>query len=126
MRFLAFLLLGTLLFGFAFPAFILIFGFFALVILAVIIFSALRGGSFRVYTNKGFDPFRQRRESPPDDPEVLEPPDDGQYGEEPQYEEPEEEEGQTDEDSGEVVDLPPSALHKDDGEEHQDGSQRPD
>ena len=60
------------------------------------------------------------------DAAVLEPPDDGQYGEEPQYEEPEEEEGQTDEDSGEVVELPPSALHKDDGEEHQDGSQRPD
>ena len=120
MRFLAFLLLGTIIFGFAFPAFILLFGFFAFVIKAAIVISALRGGSFRVYTNRDFG---QRRQSPPDDPEVLEPHED-QYSDEPEYEEPREEEGQTDEDDGEVVELPASALHKDDEEDKQDDARQ--
>ena len=119
MRFLAFLLLGTLLFGFAFPAFILIFGFFALVIIAAIIIGALRGGTFHVYTNKDFS---QRRESPPDDPEVLN--SDEQPFDDDQQEAPREEEGQTDEDDGEVVELPASALHKDDEGENQGDSKQ--
>jgi hypothetical protein len=119
MRFLIFLLLGTLIFGFAFPAFLLIFGFFALVIIAAIIIGALRGGTFHVYTNRDFD---QRRESPPDDPEVLN--SDEQPFDNDQYEAPREEEGQTDEDDGEVVELPASALHKDDGEENKDESKQ--
>ena len=45
MRFLIFLLLGTLIFGFAFPAMLLFIGLFGVMLLALIIFNMLRGGS---------------------------------------------------------------------------------
>lgn len=111
MRFLAFLLLGTLIFGFAFPAFILFVGLFAMILVGVLAYNAMRGGTFRVYTNRGGgyqrNPFGARRESPPEDPEVI-----GEdAGSRANYAEPE---GQPDEQDGEVVELPASALRKDD------------
>lgn len=57
MRFLLFLLIGTLIFGFAFPAMIFIIGFIGLLICALILYKFLTGGpSFRVYTSRDFSP----------------------------------------------------------------------
>lgn len=109
MRFLIFLLLGTMIFGFAFPAFIFFVGLFAMILIAVLVFSAMRGGTFRIYSNRSGqerNPFNTKRESPPDDPEVI--------GEETgNYTNYPEQEGQTDDQDGEVVELPASALRKD-------------
>ena len=46
MRFLIFLLLGTLVFGFAFPAMIMFLGLIAIAVFAMIIYNLLRGGSY--------------------------------------------------------------------------------
>lgn len=114
MRFLLFLLLGTLLFGFAFPAFILIVGLIALVVLALIFisfFTGAFGGRTVIYTSKrDFDPFagRQQKEHPADDPEVIgkaaypEENDAADFGEDAE---------------GEVVELPATALRKEEDEE---------
>ena len=78
MRFLLFLLIGTLIFGFAFPAMIFIIGFIGLLICAVIVYKFLTGGqSFRVYTSRDFSPpedegpSSRRMVYTEDDPEVV-------------------------------------------------------
>jgi hypothetical protein len=111
MRILAFLLIGTLLFGLAFPAAILFVALLVFIIFAVGIFALVRGGSFTVY--------RGGREQPPYDRR-------GQTGsghgsernQQPPVMHPEEidviEFGEDAE--GEIVELPASALRKDDDE----------
>lgn len=55
MRFLLFLLLGTLIFGMAFPAMIAFIGLFGILLVAVMLFRIFRGGSgFTVYTSRGY------------------------------------------------------------------------
>ena len=58
MKLLIFLLIGTLIFGFAFPAIILIAGLVGIVLFVLIIAGLLRGNGVRVYTSKNYDPFR--------------------------------------------------------------------
>ncbi|MCE5201468.1 MAG: hypothetical protein LLF78_03015 [Synergistaceae bacterium] len=114
MRLLALLLLGTLIFGFAFPAAIMLIGLFGLLIFAAMIFGLLRGATFSIYTNrKGHDPFAagSRPESTPDNPEIIDAPESAYY--EPSQEpiDPD------DEAEGEVVELPATALRKEESED---------
>lgn len=116
MRFLLFLLIGMLLFGFAFPAFLLIAALAIFVIMGLIVYSMLSGGSFHVYRmGQNHDPFSQRRDAPPDNPEIIEPPQDDEdvYADvsATQHAETIEDEEEAD---GEIVELPASALHKED------------
>lgn len=119
MRLLLFLLLGTLIFGVAFPAFILI-AVFILFILAIILVIAFLKGVFGgqnviIYKNgrrvDGFGKKNNRRHTA-DDPEIItrrgypENRDANDFGE---HAEPE------------IVELPPSALSKDD-EDKRNGS----
>lgn len=104
MKFLLFLLLGTLIFGFAFPAFIIFVGLFAFALFVLLVVGTLRGGRTVVYTNRDFGPFRANgQQRPPDGPEVIDEPDiaagesaSGDF-----------------EDEGEIIELPASALRKD-------------
>lgn len=110
MRLLIFLLLGTLIFGFAFPAMLLFIALFGVILLAAIVINFLRGGStFRVYTTKDFqrrggDEFEER--------EVFDSP----------FHDASEPESQSAdfEDDGEVIELPATALRKEesDGDGH--------
>lgn len=55
MRFLLLLLLGTLIFGFAFPAMLLIMGLLGILLIGLIIYRLIKGSSsFTVYTSKDF------------------------------------------------------------------------
>ena len=57
MRFLLFLLLGTLLFGFAFPAAILLIGVIGVIIVAIMLYRLLSGGSsYRAFTSRWDEP----------------------------------------------------------------------
>ena len=109
MRFLIFLLLGTLVFGFAFPAMIMFLGLIAIAVFAMIIYNLLRGGSyFKVYTNRTYDPHSARQESTSDNPEIIEETveenDSGDYVKQ----------DSGFEDEGEIVELPSTALRKED------------
>lgn len=112
MRALLFLILGTLVFGLAFPAFILIVGFFLLIFVALAIYSMITGAfggrHVIIYKNgRRVDPSAGRRNDrqTADNPEVI----DGgsrcvsddvyDFGEEAE---------------GEIVELPASALSKED------------
>lgn len=114
MPFLIFLLLGTLLFGFAFPAFILGIGLFAIIIFIAIIIGILRGGMFRVYTNRTYGPDANRYAGhTTDDSTYIGPTDDDVYP-------PKDNEGSdVFAEEGEVIELPSSALRKE-GEEKKD------
>lgn len=112
MKILVFLLIGTLIFGFAFPAIILIAGLVGIVLFALIITGLLRGNGVRVYTSsKSYDPFRGGSYSK-NDPEVIDTTDESWddssnfAGSEPV--DPDEEQ------EGEIVELPATALRKED------------
>lgn len=112
MRFLLFLLLGTLVFGFAFPAFILIVGLFVLILLGLILFSfvtgAFGGRNVTIYTTKRtFDPYAGRQEqNHPGDPEV--------FGGTKSYPDESDTIDFGEDAEAEVVELPASALRKED------------
>lgn len=111
MKLLVFLLIGTLIFGFAFPAIILIAGLVGIVLFALIIAGLLRGNGVRVYTSKSNDPFSggTYRKS---NSEVIDTTDESWdehsnfAGREPA--DPDEEQ------EGEIVELPATALRKED------------
>lgn len=111
MRFLIFLLLGTLIFGFAFPAMIMFLGLIAIAVFAMIIYNLVRGGSyFKVYTNRTYDPRSNRKESTSDNPEIIDEPFD-EHG----YDDADFAKQDSDfEDEGEIVELPSTALRKED------------
>ena len=110
MRFLIFLLLGTLIFGFAFPAMLLFIGLFGVMLLALIIFNMLRGGSsFRVYTTRGFEPPHREDYRSSDEQQIFNSPTDAET-EEPHQ-------SSYFEDEGEVIELPATALRKEDEKE---------
>ncbi|MEA4872716.1 MAG: hypothetical protein VB076_07900 [Synergistaceae bacterium] len=111
MRLLVFLLIGTLIFGFAFPAIILIAGLVGIVLFALIIAGLLRGNGVRVYTSKSYDPFSggSYRKS---NSEVIDTTDESCEdhsdfaGSEPADHDEEQE--------GDIVELPATALRKED------------
>jgi len=114
MRILLFLVLGTLLFGLAFPAFILFVGFLLFVFLVIAMIGFLTGifgnRNVIIYKNgRRVDTFGGKKEEhTPDNPEVIvdkrRNKTDGSGG--------------FDEDAGsEIIELPASALSKDDAEE---------
>ena len=130
MRFLLFLLLGILIFGWAFPAMILLVGVFAIFLVGVMLWRMLRGGSsFKVYTSGDFRGCGRNDEEDEDDgtyegesvrrrvyiddgPSASRRPADG-----------DEEvinvatvEEDMEEESGEIVELPATALRPDDEE----------
>lgn len=118
MRFLLFLLIGTLIFGFAFPAMIFIIGFIGLLICAVIVYKFLTGGqSFRVYTSRDFSPpedegpSSRRMVYTEDDPEVVS---HGRRNSDAVNVAADEEEI---EEASEIIELPATALRKDDESE---------
>lgn len=118
MRFLLFLLIGTLIFGFAFPAMIFIIGFIGLLICAVIVYKFLTGGqSFRVYTSRDFSPPEDEDSSSrrmvytEDDPEVVS---HGRRNPDAVNVAADEEEI---EEASEIIELPATALRKDDESE---------
>lgn len=103
MKFLLFLLFGTLIFGFAFPAALLLVGFIGIILFGLIIAGLMRGSGVRVYTfgaggrkKSGSDTTDMFGKDPAGRHEFQ------NYGEE--YEEEGEE--------GEVIELPASALRK--------------
>ena len=107
MPFLIFLLLGTLIFGFAFPAFILLVGLFAVVLLAVMIISFFRGGTFRVYTNRPTGQYSNPYGGREPDDEYYERP----IGDDVRPNDTQETHDDFSEE-GEVIELPSSALRK--------------
>lgn len=118
MRFLLFLLIGTLIFGFAFPAMIFIIGFIGLLICVVIVYKILTGGqSFRVYTSRDFSPpedegpSSRRMVYTEDDPEVVS---HGRRNPDAVNVAADEEEI---EEASEIIELPATALRKDDESE---------
>jgi len=117
MRLLAFLLLGSLIFGLAFPAAIMLAGLFALLVFAAALFGLLRGGSFRIYTSQSAR--RHAADSKygkatPEDPEVIDVSDHRNHGNYACHDDFEEE--------GEIVELPATALRKeDDGDKNPKG-----
>ena len=118
MRFLLFLLIGTLIFGFAVPAMIFIIGFIGLLICAVIVYKFLTGGqSFRVYTSRDFSPpedegpSSRRMVYTEDDPEVVS---HGRRNPDAVNVAADEEEI---EEASEIIELPATALRKDDESE---------
>ena len=118
MRFLLFLLIGTLIFGFAFLAMIFIIGFIGLLICAVIVYKFLTGGqSFRVYTSRDFSPpedegpSSRRMVYTEDDPEVVS---HGRRNPDAVNVAADEEEI---EEASEIIELPATALRKDDESE---------
>ena len=116
MRFLLFLLIGTLIFGFAFPAMIFFIGFIGLLLCALILYKFLTGASsFRVYTSRDFsppergEPSGRRMVYTEDDPEVVShgrPRDPDAVNVAADEEEIEE--------ASEIVELPATALRRDD------------
>ncbi|HAJ93551.1 MAG TPA: hypothetical protein DCM41_01530 [Synergistaceae bacterium] len=112
MKLLVFLLIGTLIFGFAFPAVILIAGLVGIVLFALIIAGLLRGNGVRVYTSsKSYDPFRggSYRKN---DPEVIDTTDESL---DDHSDFAGSETGDPDEEQeGEIVELPATALRKED------------
>ena len=111
MKLLVFLLIGTLIFGFAFPAVILVAGLVGVVLFALIIAGLLRGGGVRVYTSGSRDQFSggaYRRTSS----EVIDTTDDD-ISDDPIFaeNEPTEMDG---EQEGEIIELPATALRKED------------
>lgn len=118
MRFLLFLLIGTLIFGFAFPAMIFIIGFIGLLICVVIVYKILTGRqSFRVYTSRDFSPpedegpSSRRMVYTEDDPEVVS---HGRRNPDAVNVAADEEEI---EEASEIIELPATALRKDDESE---------
>lgn len=110
MRFLIFLLLGTLIFGFAFPAMLLFIGLFGVIVLALIIFNMLRSGSsFRVYTSRSFESPHRENYSRSGEQQIFNSPTDAET-EEPHQ-------SSYFEDEGEVIELPATALRKEDEKE---------
>lgn len=103
MKFLIFLLLGTLIFGFAFPAALLLVGFIGIIIFGLIIAGLMRGSGIRVYTFGTGG--RKKSGSDMTDPFGGDPA--GQYGFQ-NYGPDDTEDGQ----EGEVIELPASALRK--------------
>jgi hypothetical protein len=109
MRLLAFLLIGTLIFGFAFPAAIFLVGLAGLAILALLIAGLLRGGGVKVYTAGSNGLFRNRR-GETRDPTVIDATeetmdDDSEADNQPDFDE---------ESEGEIIELPATALRKED------------
>ena len=112
MKLLIFLLIGTLIFGFAFPAIIFLAGFVGIALFVLIIAGLLRGNGVRVYTSsKSYEPFsggsyRKSRS------EVIDTTDESWddhsdfTGSEPADLDEEQE--------GEIVELPATALRKED------------
>ncbi len=112
MKLLVFLLIGTLIFGFAFPAIILIAGLLGIVLFALIITGLLRGNGVRVYTSsKSYDPFRGGSYGKSDS-EVIDTTDENWVDHSSfagsEAVDPEEEQ------EGEIVELPATALRKED------------
>jgi len=116
MRLLFLLLLGTLFFGFAFPAAIFMIGLFAAILVIIMVIGILRGGTFKVYTvgNGGFSR-EYRKNSPPDDPEVIGA-EDSENKEYNQYSE-QQATSSDDDQEGEVIELPATALRKEEEKE---------
>ena len=111
MRLLAFLLIGTLIFGFAFPAAIFLVGLAGLAILALLIAGLLRGGGGKVYTAGSNDLFRNRRNETRG-PSIIDTTEetmdsgcDFEADNQPDFDE---------ESEGEIVELPATALRKED------------
>ena len=107
MRLLVFLLIGTLIFGFAFPAVILIAGVAGIILFALIIAGLLRRGGVRVYTSRSYDPFSGRT-SERRGPEVIDTTDDDEQDNSAFND------NLDGEDEGEIVELPATALRKED------------
>ncbi len=111
MRLLAFLLIGTLIFGFAFPAAILLVGVAGIVILALIVRGLLRGGGVKVYTAGSDDLFRNRRNENRE-PEII---DLTEETMDLNYDFEVDNRSDFGEDAeGEIVELPATALRKED------------
>lgn len=111
MKLLVFLLIGTLIFGIAFPAVILIAGLVGIVLFVLIIAGLLRGGGVRVYTSGSHDPFGGRAYRRKNS-EVIDTTDENEkYTSAFVEEDPLDIEG---EEEGEIVELPASALRKED------------
>ena len=100
MRFLIFILLGTIIFGAAFPAFIVGIGIVGIIFFGVAVYLASRqnGGFFKVYTNGSFNNadrreneetvyYSETRTTVTEEPDIFE-------------------------EEGEVVELPQDALRK--------------
>jgi hypothetical protein len=111
MRLLAFLLLGTLIFGLAFPAAILIIALFAAMLIILMVIGVLRGGMFKVYTTRNYGGFGENgKDSPADNPEVIDA--DG-YGSEDSCSDSIRHQAASDEEQeGEIIELPATALRK--------------
>lgn len=59
MRFLFFLLIGTMIFGFKFPAYVMLFALLTVVLFFVMMFNlARKGGAFKIYTNRPFTQYK--------------------------------------------------------------------
>lgn len=114
MRLLIFLVLGTLIFGLAFPAFILMAGLLLLIFAIITIFSMFGGKRVIIYQN-GRRVYnigkRKDRRSTADNPEVIT--SDDYAGNKDTYDFGEQAEP-------EIIELPPSALRKDSNGEEQD------
>ncbi|MDO5114570.1 MAG: hypothetical protein Q4D58_00595 [Synergistaceae bacterium] len=115
MKFLLFLLLGTLLFGIAFPAMIAFIGLAGIVVLALIFYRLMRGGSgFTVYTSRDFrgesgGSEERRRIYTEEEPEVTNVRRE-RYGDSINVAADDDEM----EEASEVIELPATALRKDD------------
>ncbi len=111
MKLLVFLLIWTLIFGFAFPAVILIAGLVGIVLFALIIAGLLRGGGVRVYTSGNYDTFRGRayREK---SSEVIDTTNESIH-EDPVFVENKPINFDSEEE-GEIIELPATALRKED------------
>lgn len=119
MRFLIFLILGTLIFGLVFPAFIVLVGLLLLIFMVIGIFGSLTG-IFRnkrviIYQNgRRFDAAndkKRNKESTADNPEIIT---------SDEYAENQDVYDFGDQAEPEIIELPSSALRKDD-EEGRDG-----
>lgn len=111
MRFLIFLLIGTLIFGVKFPAYLFLFVFVAMIVFALIITSLFRrGSSFKIYTTQPFSNRHQGGDA------NFEPNNRGINDEVFFDEEPSIKTEETDifEEEGEIIELPSTALRKED------------
>lgn len=116
MRFLLFLLLGTLIFGMAFPAMLAFIGLFGILLVAIMLFRIFRGGSgFTVYTSRGYGrsgesggTYEKKKIYTESEPEVVEHRQEREGG----YVNVASDEDEIEE-ACEIVELPATALRKD-------------
>ena len=110
MKFLIFLLIGTLIFGIQFPAYLFLFSLFAFVVFSLIILSLFRGSSaFKIYTNRPFGEYQDANDEFVREPKKI---DADIFSDEELF--VRRDEPDIFEEEGEIIDLPASALRKDD------------